>query len=76
VVDASTSPGSITLTQASPYAATAVGIYQVDGDTLTYEVVQTLPDYGFTPPTSETGFGSTSGPGLDADVNIQIYQRQ
>jgi len=66
VVDATTSPGTITLTQSSPYTATSVGIYQVDADTLTYEAVQTVPDYGFTPPTPETGFGTTAGPGVVA----------
>jgi hypothetical protein len=76
VADEGTSPATIVLTQTSPYAATAEGIYQVDGDTLTYEVVQTQPDYGFLPPTPETGFGSTSGTGLNPGDNIQIYRRQ
>ncbi|MDP2311809.1 MAG: hypothetical protein Q8P41_02820 [Pseudomonadota bacterium] len=75
VTDDSTNPGTITLTQATPYDATAVGIWQVERDTLSYEVVQTLPDYGFVPPTPDTGFGSTSGPGVAADSNVQIYQR-
>ena len=76
VADDSTTPSSIVLTQATPYAATAEGIYQVDGDTLTYEVVQTQPDYGFLPPTPETGFGTTSGSGLNPGDNTQIYRRQ
>jgi hypothetical protein len=71
-------PATITLEQSAPSTATAVGIWSVADDagttTLTYEVVQTVPDFGFTPPTPETGFGSTSGPGLEADVNIQIFR--
>lgn len=76
VDDTSTSPASITLSQTSPSAATALGIYAVDGDTLTYEVAQTEPDQGYTPPTPESGFGSTSGPSIDAGVNVQTYRRQ
>lgn len=75
-VDTSTEPGAITLEQATPYAATAVGIWDVEGDTLTYEVVQTVPDYGYVPPTPETGFGTTSGPNIDPGVNVQVYVRQ
>ncbi|NOY27957.1 MAG: hypothetical protein GXP62_18995 [Oligoflexia bacterium] len=74
--DESTTPGSIVQTQAQPYAATAEGIWQVNADTLTFEVVQTDPDYGFVAPTSAAGFGSTSGQGLSAGDNIQTYQRQ
>ncbi len=75
-VDTSTVPGSITLSQSAPYTATASGIWQVDGSKLTYEVVQTDPDYGFTPPTPATGFGSTAGDGLNPGDNVQIYRRQ
>jgi len=75
-VDTSTYPGTIVVAQTVPYVATSEGIWQVDGDTLTYEVVQTDPDYGYTPPTPDTGFGSTAGPNLTPDVNIQYYQRQ
>ncbi|MCB9778445.1 MAG: hypothetical protein H6742_07780 [Alphaproteobacteria bacterium] len=69
------SPGSITQQQAQPYEATAEGIWQVDGGVLTFEVVQTLPDYGFTPPTPGTGFGSTAGQGLSPGDNTQVYRR-
>ena len=48
VTDTSTQPASIVLSQSSPYNATAEGIYDIDGDTMTYEVVQTVPDYGYT----------------------------
>jgi len=75
-VDTSTYPGTIVVDQSAPYAAISEGIWQVDGDTLTYEVVQVDPDYGYTPPTPESGFGSTAGPNLTPDINIQIYQRQ
>lgn len=74
-VDEATSPPSVDVEQLVPYVATALGIWDVDGDTLTWEVVQVVPDYGYIPPTPETGFGSTSGPGLVADANIQIYRR-
>lgn len=75
-VDTSTSPGTIVLEQASPYTATASGIWQIEGDTMTYEVVQTEPDYGFVPPTPESGFGTTSGPNIEPGVNVQVYVRQ
>lgn len=78
VTDTTTDPHSIVLTQTSPSAATAEGIYALEdaGDTLRYEVVQTVPDYGFVPPTPESGFGSTSGGELEAGVNVQVYRRQ
>lgn len=75
-VDTSTLPGTIIANQTSPFAATAEGIWQVDGSTLTYEVAQTSPDKGFTPPTPEEGFGSTKGTNVQEGVNIQIYVRQ
>lgn len=68
-------PGTIALSQVQPYVAEASGIWQVDGDELRYEVVQTLPDYGFAPPTPEAGFGSTAGPGMTPGVNVQVYLR-
>lgn len=76
VVDVTTNPGTIILTQTTPYSATAEGIWQVVGTTLTYEVVQTVPDYGFTPPTPETGFGSTAGGSLAPGDNVQVYVKQ
>lgn len=71
--DTSTTPAAITLQQSTPYTAVASGIFEITGDLLTYEVVQTSPDYGFVPPTPESGFGSTSGPDLEAGVNVQTY---
>lgn len=73
--DTSTSPASIVLSQTSPNNVTSEGIYEVDGDVMTYEVVQTNPDNGYTPPTPETGFGSTSGPQIEPGVNVQTYRR-
>lgn len=74
--DESTDPATIALLQSEPYEAIASGIYSVAGDTLTYEIVQTSPDYGFVPPTPGGGFGSTSGPNMDAGVNVQTYRRR
>ncbi len=74
--DRQSTPGVVVLSQSEPYEASATGLWQVEGDLLTYEVVQTLPDYGFAPPTPEAGFGSTSGPGMDAGINVQRYRRQ
>jgi len=75
-VSAATDPGTISLSQSVPTEATAEGIWQVSGTTLTYEVVQTDPDFGFTAPTPEAGFGSTAGPGLTPDINVQVYEVQ
>jgi len=75
LVDDGTSPGTIVQTQTVPYDAVAEGIWSVSGDTLTFEVVQTSPDYGYTAATPEGGFGSTAGPGLAAGDNVQTYQR-
>lgn len=74
-VDESTDPATIVVTQTSPTAATASGIWAVEADgSLRYEVIQTTPDIGFMPPTVEAGFGSSSGPNLAADANIQVFQ--
>lgn len=69
------SPSPITLTQAVPSQATSKGIYEVDGDTLLYEVAIVEPDYGYVPPTPESGFGTTSGPQISAGMNVQTYRR-
>lgn len=74
--DTRTDPASIELVQTSPSNAVSDGIYAVDGDTLTYEVVIVEPSYGYTPATPATGFGSTSGPKLGAGQNVQTYRRQ
>ena len=65
---------TITLDQTSPSTLTSEGIFRVSGDTLKYEVVQTTPDIGATPPTAADGFGSTSG-GSFGMTNVQTYLR-
>ncbi len=75
LLDDSTTPGTITQTQTVPYDATAEGLWLVDDDLLTFEIVQTSPDYGYTPATPEGGFGSTAGPGLEDGDNVQTYVR-
>lgn len=74
--DTSRSPGEIELVQTSPSNARSEGIYEVDGDTLRYEVVIVEPSYGYTPPTLKGGFGSSAGPQLEPGQNIQTYRRQ
>ena len=74
-VDETTAPATVVVAQIVPYVAEARGIWQVDGEALTWEVVQIAPDYGYVAPTPEIGFGSTSGPGLVAGANVQIYRR-
>ena len=70
-----TDPATVSLRQTEPYEAEAEGIWQVQGEVLTWEVVQTVPDYGFAPPSPQEGFGSTSGPGLQPGSNVQVYRR-
>lgn len=75
-VDVGTVPHGITLSQSSPSAATSSGIWQVDGDTLSYEIVQTSPSSGCTPPTPEAGFGSTAcGQPIPSGSNVQTFVR-
>ena len=70
----------VTVTQGSPSALTAEGIYEVTvGATeisMKYEIVQTEPPLsGVTKPTPEGGFGSTAG-GLFGVANIQKYVKK
>lgn len=74
-IDTSTNPGTIEVVVLTPVQATSQGIWQVQGNKLTYEVAQISPDKGFVPPTPEKGFGSTTGPNVEAGVNVQIYVR-
>lgn len=64
---------SIVLTQVSPSALTAQGIFQVTGSTMRYEVIQVQPDIGATAPTVDGGFGSTVVGGTTTSVWIQNY---
>ena len=73
--DTSTDPATISLQQTEPYVAALAGIYAIDGDTMTYEVVQLTPDYGYQAPTPELGFGSTAGPNLVPGINVQTFER-
>lgn len=66
---------NIVLDQMTPTTLTSQGIYQVDGDNLTYEVAQVEPAQpGVEAPTAEAGFGSTSG-GAFGDMNVQHYYK-
>lgn len=74
--DTRAQPATVVLQQSQPSAAVSEGIWQVDGDTLTYEVVQTTPSTGCTAPTPDAGFGSTScGQPIPAGSNVQIFVR-
>lgn len=70
-VDTDTTPHGITITQASPYQALVEGLWEVDGDTLTYDVTQTMPDLGAVPATVAGGFGSSTV----GTANVQTYRR-
>jgi hypothetical protein len=65
---------TITVDQTSPASLTSEGIFKVDGNTMQYEIVQTSPDIGATPPTPAGGFGSTNAGALGM-ANVQTYQR-
>ena len=81
-MDASTTPGTISLTQTEPAAAGTLrseGIWQIDGDRLDYEIVLVEPnDYGCAPPTPSSGFGTSdcSGAPLSEGDLWQIYRKQ
>lgn len=69
---------NITLNQTAPSAVTSVGIYEVTGTTMKYEVIQTTPAIqGFVAPTATAGFGSTAynGTALGA-LWIQTFVKQ
>jgi hypothetical protein len=67
---------NIVVNQSAPSTTTAEGIYQVDGATMKYEVVQTQPTNGLLPPTAAQGFGSTVYNGKKIDTLIQTFVRQ
>ena len=65
----------VTLTQTAPERAVSEGIWRVEGDTLTYEVVQVNPPLsGQSPPTRAGGFGSSTN-GMFGVDNVQTYRR-
>ncbi|MFT5583806.1 MAG: hypothetical protein ACI9VR_001390 [Cognaticolwellia sp.] len=72
--DNSTDPQGIVVTQIQPQDGVSRGIFDVDGTTMQYEVVQ--DGLGYTAPTPESGFGSTSGTGLTEGDNVQVFQVQ
>ena len=70
----------IRCSQVMPSTALAEGMYQVDATQtparMQYEVVQTQPTNGLTPPTPSKGFGSTVYNGSQISTLIQKYSRQ
>ncbi len=66
---------TITVNQSAPAALTSEGMFKIEGNTMTYEVVQTSPDIGATPPNPADGFGSSGSGGVAlGSLNIQTYQ--
>jgi len=67
---------TIVLNQSTPTAVTSEGIFEitlVDSEyTMKYEVVQTTPSIGATPPTPAAGFGSSNGGAL-LTSNVQTF---
>lgn len=70
----------IRCSQVMPSTAQAEGMYQVDTSQtpvrMQYEVVQTQPTNGLTPPEPDKGFGSTIYNGQQIATLIQKYSRQ
>jgi hypothetical protein len=69
---------TITLNQSAPTSLVSSGIFQIQGDNMTYEVIQTEPALdGITPATVEGGFGSTAFGGTPfGPVWTQRFARQ
>lgn len=68
---------SITLQQTDPTTVVSEGIFQIEGTTMTYEVIQTEPNIGAEAPTVEGGFGSTIVNGNATGVFwVQKYEKQ
>jgi len=69
---------NIVLNQSSPSAVTSEGIFDISTATtpysMQYEVVQTSPSIGATPPTAAAGFGSSNGGALGT-WNIQKFKK-
>ncbi len=70
---------TIKLNQSTPTAVTSEGIFEINkvgqGFTMRYEVVQTEPNIGATPPTATAGFGSSNGGAL-GQMNIQKFVKR
>jgi hypothetical protein len=71
---------TIELHQVQPQTATAEGMFQIDTSMtparMQYEVVQTQPTNGLTPPVPEKGFGSTIYNGKQISTLIQKYTQK
>lgn len=68
---------TIVATQATPYAATATGIYVISSSNMSYEVIQTAPPVAnFSAPTVAGGLGSTTYIGVKNPYYIQKYVKQ
>lgn len=67
---------TIKINQTTPTVISADGILEVSSDnkTMRYELLQTEPSLGFTPPTPAGGFGSTAS-GAFGQTNVQNYVR-
>ncbi|HQA75547.1 MAG TPA: hypothetical protein PLY32_00360 [Salinivirgaceae bacterium] len=70
---------TIKLNQSTPTAVTSEGIFEItkvgEGYTMKYEVVQTEPNIGATPPTASAGFGSSNGGAL-GNSNVQKFVKK
>ena len=70
---------TIKLNQSTPTAVTSEGIFEINkvgqGFSMRYEVVQTEPNIGATPPTATAGFGSSNGGAL-GQMNIQKFVKR
>ena len=64
----------IVVNQSSPATLESAGIFEITGNTMQYEIVQTSPDIGAIPPTAAGGFGSTNGGALGM-ANVQVYKK-
>lgn len=65
---------NIEVNQTAPAQLISEGIFEVNGTTMQYEIVQTSPDIGAIPPTAAAGFGSTNGGALGT-ANVQVYEK-
>lgn len=67
---------TISLNQTTPASVTSEGIFQIEGTTMTYEVIQTEPAIDATAPTVTGGFGSTTVGGTISPFWTQIFVKQ
>ena len=67
---------TIVASQATPTVVTSTGIYAISGTNMTYEIIQTSPNLGVTPPTPAAGFGSTSVGTTKYPIYIQKYVKK